>query len=260
LVNDCPGCQQRELLLWLAAGTLSSEEAAVAEKAIATCAHCREAYRFDRLLAQSARAFSEGTHLSPEELVSLAASSRQDLSHVPEADREIVSILRAVESDEALRQTSWLRTVRRFLDPILSLSPAWAYLLVLLLAYPAYRGLRPLGLEEPKVLTQPVALGDLARASSGEAGLVRAGADTVVTLFVPVDPAYRYALAIRSESGRTLYRTENASPFDGIGTFALLLPAGSFGAGRYEILVEELGRSSATPLNVYQFTFSIERE
>ena len=261
MTDSCPGCEQRELLLWFAAGTLSGEEAALAEKAIASCERCREAYRLDRLLAESARESEEASDFSPEELLSLATSSRQDLSHIPEADREIVSILRAVEAEEAGRQTSWLDTIWGFCDKALSMSPAWAYLLVLLMAYPAYRGLRPEGFGVgPRVLTKPVPLGDLARASSGEAGLVRAGTDTVVTIFVPVDPAYRYTLVIRNESGRALYRAEDASPFDGIGTFAVLLPAGSLAAGRYEILLDELERSASTPLNVYRFTFSLEQE
>jgi hypothetical protein len=260
-MDSCPGCEHRELLLWFAAGTLSGEEAAVAENAIAACERCREAYRLDRLLAESARASEEASELSPEGLLGLAASSREDLSHIPEADREIVSILRAVSAEQARRRTSWLDKFRGFGDKALSMSPAWAYLLVLLMAYPAYRGLRPEGFGVgPRVLTRPVALGDLARASSGEAGLVRAGADTVVTIFVPVDPAYRYTLAIRNESGRALYRAEDASPFDGIGTFAVLLPAGSLTAGRYEILLDELEESASTPLNVYRFTFSMEPE
>ncbi len=259
MTDSCPGCEHRELLLWFAAGTLSGEDAALAKKAITSCERCREAYRLDRLLAESVRTFEPASDFSAEELLSLGTSSRQDLSHIPEADREIVSILRAVEAEEAGRQTFWLDRIWGFRDKALSMSPAWAYLLVLLMAYPAYRGLRPDGFGvEPRVLAKPVPLGDLARASSGEAGLVRAGADTVVTVFVPVDPAYRYTLAIRNESGRALYRAEDASPFDGIGTFAVLLPAGSLAAGRYEILLDELEGSASTPLNVYRFTFSLE--
>jgi hypothetical protein len=257
-MESCPGCEQRELLLWFAAGTLSGEEAAVAEKALATCERCREAYRLDRLLAESARTPA----LSAEELLDLAASSRQDLSHVSEGDRAIVSILRAVDAEEAERQASWLGRLRGFTDRTVSLSPAWAYLLVLILAYPAYRGLTGPG-GGPRLLSQPVALGDLARAASGEAGVVRAGADSVVTIFVPVDPAYRYALAIEDASGRVVYREDHASPFDRIGTFAILLPEGSLPPGTYEILVDELegpGKTPETPQNVYRFTFSLERE
>jgi hypothetical protein len=260
-VSDrCPGCEQRELLLWHAAGTLSGEEAALAEKAIASCERCRSAFRLDRLLAESAQG-GEVSELSPEELLSLAASSRQDFSHIPEADRRIVSILRAVSAEEAGREPSWLSKLRGFGDQALSMSPSWAYLLVLLMAYPAYRGLTREAPEGgPRVLSQPVALGDLARTASGEAGVVRAGADTVITTFVPVDPAFRYGLVIEDESGQTVYRVEDASPFDGIGTFAVLLPAGSLPPGRYEILIDELEASSSTPLNVYRFTFSMEQE
>lgn len=259
-MGPCPGCEQRELLLWFAAGTLTGQEAAVAEKAIAECERCREAYRVDRLVAESARASQELSELSPEELLSLAASSRQDLSHISAGDREIVSILRQVEGEEVKRRTSWLEILRGFGDKVISMNPAWAYLLILVLAYPAYRGLRPEGIGGPRVLGQPVALGDLARASSAEAGMVRAGDDTVVTIFVPVNPTYRYRLAIRSESGLTIYRAENATPFDGIGTFAVLLPASSLAAGRYEILVDELRESDSEPLNVYRFTFSMGEE
>jgi hypothetical protein len=256
-MEPCPGCEQRELLLWFAAGTLSGEEAAVAEKALATCERCQEAFRLDRLLAESARTPA----LSAVELLDLATSSRQDLSHVPEADRAIVSILRAVDAEEAEREASWLGKLRGLADRTVSLSPAWAYLLVLLLAYPAYRGLTVPGFGGgPRLLSQPVALGDLARAASGEAGLVRAGADSVVTIFVPVDPAYRYALVIEDGSGRIVYREDHASPFDGIGTFAILLPAGSLPPGTYEILVDELEGPGKTPQNVYRFTFSLERE
>jgi hypothetical protein len=129
-----------------------------------------------------------------------------------------------VEAEKAGRRTSWLE-VRGFGDKALSMSLlgliCWS-----LMAYPAYRGLRPEGFGEgPRVLTQPVPLGDLASLFR-RSGLVRAGSDCVVTIFVPVDPAYHYTLVIREQFGRVLYRAEDASPFDGIGTFAVLLPAG----------------------------------
>jgi hypothetical protein len=256
-VNGCPGCQQRELILWFAAGTLTGEEAALAENAVHSCRECQAAYLLDRSLGESLRA--ESAELPPEELEKLAASSRQDLWHLSARDREIIGILREVDPGD-LRRASWTVKLLSLRDRALSMNPAWAYVIALLLIYPAYLGLQRYPRSEPRVLPSPVALGEPATRAPGETRLVRAGSDSVISIFVPVDPSYRYSIEIRDPSGQVQYRMEDASPFDGIGTFAVLLPAGTLDRGRYDILVEEAERSGPRPLNVYSFPFTIERD
>lgn len=270
MARSCPVCEKRELLLWYAAGTLSDEDRNLVEEALSSCPDCRDALELDRALASSARqARAEG--LSPEELVRLASSPTSDLSKLTEADRDIVSVLRAVDAEEAEREATgfgWARKLWESLRDTLGLGalshhPIWssralAYLLLLVMAYPAYLGLFSRGSREPRILTEPVVLGEPSRTGNvSEVGVARAGADTVLTLFVPVDPSYRYRLIIANESGTVVFRNDDAKPFDGAGTFALLLPAGSFPPGHYEIRLEESSPTGSVA-NRYRFFFDLE--
>jgi hypothetical protein len=267
VVRSCPVCEQRELLLWYAAGAISEEDRKLVDEALSSCPRCREALELDRALAVSARR-ARAAGLSPEELVRLASSPTSDLSELSSSDREIVSILRAVDAEQAQRETMGFRGGRRIWENLrdsLGLGawaarPVWAYLLLLAMAYPAYRGLFSRGAQGPTILTEPVVLGEPSRTGNGsEVGMARAGSDTVLTLFVPVDPSYRYRLSIENESGAIVFHDDDARPFDAAGTFAVLLPARSFPPGRYEIQLEETSPTGSVS-NRYRFFFELESD
>ena len=275
--NQAQICGDAPLLLWYAAGALGEEEAAQVARHVVDCAGCRALVQENKKLAEIYRAAgSWSQHLAPETLVR-AVSGEGDVDDVRrhlagcEECRQIVSVLEKVQKDEqvssgvveelgagirsvwtGIAKSAWMR------------SPLPAYMLALLLFYPAYRGLVGGGASRmPRLLPPPLPV-----ASETERGLAETlvrvearGDQTVLTFFVPIAPErYRYELELRVQGGRRLFFTEDARSFDGVGTFALMVPGGSLGAGDYELRVGEWERDGGELANEYSFPFSVERE
>jgi hypothetical protein len=146
-------------------------------------------------------------------------------------------------------------------------SPVPAYVLLLLLLYPAYLGLIGIGglnerlenLEAPALLSPPVALesGRERGAEEPRLQIDRSGEHRVVTFFVPIAPErYRYRIELTRRGERAFFNAD-ARSFDGIGTFALLLPEGALPAGSYVLRVEEVEKQSEEVANVIEFVFTL---
>jgi hypothetical protein len=146
-------------------------------------------------------------------------------------------------------------------------NPVPAYVLLLLLAYPAYLGFVGIGglnerlenLEAPALLSPPVALESGLERGAEEPRLQidRSGGHRVVTFFVPIAPErYRYRVEL-NRRGKRIFINEDARSFDGIGTFALLLPEGALSAGSYVLSVEEVEKQSGKVANVIEFVFTL---
>jgi hypothetical protein len=185
--------------------------------------------------------------------------------------REIVSVLEKVQKEEEGASDAEpigerVRAVWADLDRFMKLgwmrSPVPAYLLALLLLYPAYRGLIGAGAQPtPQLLPPPIPIASETERGPAETPIrVEAGSErTVLTVFVPIAPdRYRYRLELRTQQGRRLFVVDDAQSFDGVGTFALTLPKGFLGAGVYELRVGEWERDGTEPANEYVFPFSVE--
>ena len=136
-----------------------------------------------------------------------------------------------------------------------------AYVLVALLAYPAYLGLTGGGGDgqSPSLLSAPTGLESIERGGDGTAVVSNNGQHRVVTVFVPIDESYRYRLHLRSQDGRSLFEADNVESFDGVGTFAVLLPSGSLPAGDYELEIDEVEPGpGGEVIHTFRFPFSTE--
>ena len=273
-------CGDAPLLLWYAADALRETEAEQVARHVAGCASCQALLRENEELVQSYRSAlpAESLHLSPEILlqtangedVADAAGARAHLADCHEC-RQLLSIVEKVQGDEERSHGIAEKLgagVRSFWAGVASgawtKSPLPAYLLVLLLAYPAYRGLVDGdAVRDPHLLPQPLSVASETERGPGEA-LVRVeegGEQTVLTFFVPIAPdRYRYELELRTREGRRLFVAEDAQSFDGVGTFALTLPGGWLSPGAYELRVGERELAEGELVNHYVFPFLVEGE
>lgn len=274
-------CGDDALLLWYAADALEPDEAAAVAHHLERCERCQGVLEGTVGMADSLR--SVPPHLTPERIVELAASARSILSpfeqeHVGACSecREVLAVVRRVEETIAVEQpeersvarsadargVSWWQVMQTWFR-----GPMLAYLLLLMLVYPAYRGVVELPrveeqletLQSPTLLSSPRPVpSEGERTATGEAPLVeRTPTGTVLSFFVPVDEGNRYAIELRNERGETLFSDPDARSFDRLGTFVLMLPAGALSQGRYELRVEERDRDTGAVENTFAFPFTL---
>jgi hypothetical protein len=273
----CETCREPELLLWLAAGALDESERTRVEASAGRCPACRARLAEEDALGRVVRSsIPTPSPLSPQALVAVSRKPRDEslLSSLSAADREIVDVLRRVDDDLSAweKRSPWIERASDALASIIPRpgaglaawlrSPAVAYLGVLALAYPAYRGLvvgAAFDERGPAVLTAPLGIDGPSRGDRTPVLSSTDGTDSiVVTVFVPVDERYGYRLEIVDSEGRTRFREDDARSFDAYGTFALMLPRGFLSAGEYELRVDELDENGS-PVGEFRFPFRVER-
>lgn len=269
----CPTCEDPGLLLFYATGSLNDEERGLVERSVEACPACRVAVHDNALLARAVRLASEqeAAARAPSELVALATGSPEQIeaAGLSDEDRKLVDILRRVDGAEdadADTGLGWRAWLQRGWDSLFRgeawgwlRSPAVAYLLLLTLAYPAYRGVTVGGSDAPHVLDAPRTLDAGARASGEAVVSMDDDGGVVLTVFVPVDDRYRYRLEIRDREGDVRFVDDDVRSFDGVGTIALFLPRGFLGEGSYEVRVTELeGADPANEIQVFRYPFRID--
>jgi len=140
--------------------------------------------------------------------------------------------------------------------------PWFAYAVVALLIYPAYRGLVPKQVAKEPPLAQPVRPVGLdsakvlqldATRSAGTNGIVLTGKDKVFILsfFVPIRAGQRYSAEIVNQERRVVVAQPEISSHDGLGNFYLVCEHGLFERGRYVLTVKEAGGAR------YDFRFTL---
>jgi hypothetical protein len=276
--NGCETCREPGLLLWLAAGTLEESESARVEESARRCVACRKRLEETESLARVVRSASPPlVSLSPEELVRIAAGPVDEsvVASLSVDDREILKVLRSVDADlEAWeRRPRWRERAFGSLAALVPApgasltawlrSPAIAYVALLALAYPAYRGLvgghRPGEEPAPIVLSAPLGIDGPNRGERTPAIIVgERTSPRVITVFVPVDERYRYRLEILDSRGRSRFVRDDAQTFDAYGTFAVMLPEGFLAAGEYELRVDELDEGGRL-VEAFRFPFVVQR-
>src|SRR3990172_6824794 len=177
-------CDDRPLLLWYAAGALGEEEAARVAGHVEDCRACQALVRENRELVQTYLSISrpETQHFSVEALVRVAGGEqgaqttplRAHLAGCEEC-RQIVSTVEKVQRDE--QGGSWIleKLEGRLRVAWAGLSgSAWmrgplpAYLLALVLLYPAYLGLVDRSANDPRLLPPPIPIASETERGSGE--------------------------------------------------------------------------------------------
>ena len=281
-------CEEEALLLWHAGEALGEAESRAVEQHLLSCARCQNRLAETKRLARLVRSTPAPaeTHPSAEELARIAEGDEIGLavarSHVAACSecREIVSVVERVNRD--LQEPAWLpgapgavvgrlaaagKAFGELLRPWV-LSPVPAYLLALVLLYPAYLGLmgsselreRLQALDSPQLLDVPLSLDTESERGSGVGSLrvERRGSRAVLTFLVPIaSERYRYQIELLRGERRLFFETD-ARSFDGQGTFALLIPQQTLSEGDYQVRVEELEKTSGARANLFSFPFRVE--
>jgi len=138
--------------------------------------------------------------------------------------------------------------------------PLLGYVLALVLAYPAWLGLRPSRPAPPApppgapVEAPPVYNLNQVRGVSGRPSASAAAEHFLVQFTLPVTPGSRYLATVRTAGGRAIVSRQPVESWDDLGNFSLVCRAADFPAGRYSVEVEELPAGSATAAGAKVFT------
>ena len=154
-------------------------------------------------------------------------------------------------------EVRWPEKLRGYLWPKvpLPLRPALLLLLVLLLIYPAYRGLRQQDSGEIISLTE-IGLVQ-SRGASAEAATLSAGKSAVLTFaYSRFQPGAEVTVQIVDESGRVVYENSAFDGFDRFQTARLLLPGDLLQPGEYRL---QVGPAGVTADEIEQYRFRIVR-
>jgi hypothetical protein len=146
----------------------------------------------------------------------------------------------------------WAR-LRRYLWPETNffLRPVVTYFIVLLLAYPAYLGLRHMD-EQPVQGMQSLLLTGTRALSDNR---VDAGLPLVVMFRIAgARSGQTYRVIVKAQNGQVIYKNDRFENFNDREMATLLLAAGSLNAGRYRIEVKATDGDSL----LHEYTFLVE--
>lgn len=131
-------------------------------------------------------------------------------------------------------------------------APAFAYVLVALLLYPAYLGtfgrrqvaeVKPAVPQQPPLGVEPVKMLDLSPERGAKPQLSPGERDKVFVLsfFVPVREGVRYTATITAQDGKVVAASRELEDHEGAGNFHLVCSRDLFRAGHYTLTVTESG-------------------
>jgi hypothetical protein len=164
----------------------------------------------------------------------------ENVASLLRSDADVQQLVRstAVASAQSDEKESLWRRLRAFLWPesSLVLKPALTYLVIVLLAYPAYVGIRHLS-EQPVQGVQSLLLTGTRALTDNR---VSAGQPLVVMFrIVGARDGMYYRVSVQRESGETVYENDRFDDFNDREMATLLLSAGSLDSGRYHIDVSD---------------------
>jgi hypothetical protein len=173
------------------------------------------------------------------------------------SDAEVHSIITNA-ARTAERSESRLRKLWKHLWPQapLILKPAFAYLLIILMAYPTYWGLKSLREDEIRTVQ---AINLYATRSAGEKTF-KIGSHSdglLVFLYRGSVPGRSYEVTIMTDSGETVFRDNEFTDFDRHGTGRLLLPLREMDPDNYKLILRD--PRAEPPQNVQEYHFRIEK-
>lgn len=134
------------------------------------------------------------------------------------------------------------------------LRPAVPYLLLLILLYPAYRGLQPSS-PRPVIPLQAITLIP-SRSAEVEGIRLQSGRDAAITfVFRGATPGKPYRVRLTAADGQTVYADEAFTAFDRYETGQILFPAERMHAGGY--LLEVIDPAGSSPQNRQAYRFEV---
>jgi hypothetical protein len=252
-------CPDDETLIAFREDALPSDQAQRIEAHVRLCGTCQVAIemlkRFDACVA--------GDLPEPPDWPEVEKRSRE----------RFYAFLKQQRASLPERQSFWGKLKGVFLHP------AFAYLLLAAMAYPAYRGLfgKPEAVKEvvkePKLVEVEKPGLDIATLSTFEPrpadraavegpGVVRLAADErffALSFFVPISerPEFIYEVEIRNRQGQLVAGEKAARPQDELGNFLLVCRRELFSSGEYELRVQEVNKTTQTVTRTFSFSFTV---
>jgi hypothetical protein len=251
----CPKCQKElEEIKWL-----SSEVKAVGE--ISASPHIQS----EKLLSFT----EEPERLSPDERVSIekhiksCASCYKEMQTLKSVNLELQAKEKE-EKPEFAKKSSFAEKIAESLVWLVR-KPVFAYVIAILLAYPAARWL----LRQPQSSIPPVApekvymLSEQTRTPAKPTIVLRDKNDRLIRIDIPFWPDLdnnSYELMIKAQNGQTIFEIKSFAEFGSQGISQLVLNSDSFSDGSYILIVKEINRKDPTLSSQTNFPFRITKE
>ncbi|MGB2804433.1 MAG: zf-HC2 domain-containing protein [Candidatus Zixiibacteriota bacterium] len=285
---DCEN-KLKSLLPWYLNRTLSAEEAKKVEAHLKECPKCQKELEELRWLSSGVKEHKEvfaSPHIESGKLViffeeaeTLATEERttierhlqscplchEELQTLKRANLELAALEKKEEPKFVKEASVWERISERL--TWLVRKPAFAYIIVVLLAYPAGRWLfspsQPGMPPVPKVACERVyVLSEQTRVTAEPISVFRSSEDKEVRVGIPfwtdLDN-HSYDLRINDESGQTIFTVKDFTDFGDQGFFQLLLNTDSIPDGRYNLILRETNKRDPATFSETYFPFQITK-
>lgn len=214
------------------------------------------AYELDSLSEQDIKRFE--IHLLECEHCFTQAQSFVYEAALLATDDEVRNIVSRADK-AGVRSKSVLRKLWRHIwpDAPVILKPAIAYLLVLFMAIPAYRGLMYSTVADKGI--GPVQVLKLVpnRSNAEEVFQISSERDGVISfVFIGALPGKSYRVVIETADGSEVKRIDNFGSFDQFGTGELIFPLVKMKVGSYRLTITD--PSSESPTDEQEYLFRIK--
>ena len=275
----CSNKAVSELIPWYVTGQLSPEEKEKVEKHLGICTVCRDDFVQMKWISRGVKNQRDGLipdHIVPEKLV-LYAESRSELnkdelaaieSHLEQCKRcqeELQIVNNVNDALRSERKSHWFRTLFNKLEekiPKFMVKPAFAYIVILLLLYPAWLGIfRELRSFEPSVAGQNYALSPLdTRSELTEENVIKISPPTdefSLSFTIPIlsSEHIRYDAVILNAEKKRIWRKTDIKSIDEYGSFLLICHRRFFKEGAYTLIIQEIDIRRNQKQNEFVFAF-----
>lgn len=281
--TDCTD-RSRQLLPWYLNQTLSLHDKNEVEAHLAMCSKCQKELEELRWVSSGMKKIGQTSplsHIPPEKLVVFleepqsltpdekrtiekhlksCGSCRDQLQTLKSANLELEALEEEQKPRPAMEASLWQRITQTLVW--LVRKPAFAYAIVILLAYPALRWV----LQQPEptlpsVISEKVyLLSEQTRLTAKPILLLPSNKERFIRLGIPFWPNldnYSYQIAIKDESGRILFEMKDFVDFGNQGLFELALNTDSFGDGTYILVIKETNKKDPSSSSETVFPFQI---
>ncbi|NOZ61074.1 MAG: zf-HC2 domain-containing protein [Calditrichaeota bacterium] len=281
---SCKEKEIAELLPWFINDTLLSHEKKKIEQHLKQCRECQTT--FQEMKKLSLRLTQENKELLSDHILSAKLVQYAEAKNELPADeknfieahlktcfqcRNELEILGKV--DASLREKRWLQILLKikentntFLPKTLA-KPALAYIIILLLLYPAYLGIfQRKTMTEPGVVQQNYQLLQFnSRAEEESLNEIKLDAQTDIftlsfTLPVLISENIRYNAEIFDSADEIIWQKQGIKSLDEYGTFLIFCHSRFFRGGLYSLQISEFNKAKKQVEERFLFSFKIVKE
>lgn len=284
----CTDEEIAKLLPWYLTHTLSREEREKVKGHLAGCPKCAGDLEKIRWLSAGLKKYGEellSEHV-PSELLVIYSETKDEmrsedlfriekhLESCPDCKRELQILERVNRSLKPSGKVSLLEMIGhtlRGIFPKFLTRPALAYIIILLLLYPAWLGIFQLRREIRKMQEPRVAQANYelipfdARSGAKLENEIKLGPRTDVfslsfNIPILVNENIRYDAEILDARNKTVWQKRDIKSLDEYGTFLLICHSRFFPEGSYTLKVEEISTRDSRVQEEFAFSFKVIKE